>query len=170
MRRRCDATCAGGSSSLDMDRPYTVSHQAAASALSMFWLVSSFAHASVSHFCWQWSVKCLWYACFVLCLCRDWFCGLTWERVYRWEIHICIWWSLIVLRWPCVADSTLNSNYQPTLSVPRHTTPLAPGPSISLHKSGVAWCNCLRICPLYIFFLTRFHVTTVQCETGIPMT
>ena len=23
--------------------------------------------------------------CFVLCMCRDWFCGLTWEGVYIWE-------------------------------------------------------------------------------------
>ncbi|KAK7103857.1 pecanex-like protein 1 isoform X2 [Littorina saxatilis] len=34
MRRRCDATCAGGSSSLDMDHAYTVGHPAAATALS----------------------------------------------------------------------------------------------------------------------------------------
>ena len=25
------------------------------------------------------------YVCFVLCLLRDWVCGLTWEKVYIWE-------------------------------------------------------------------------------------
>ena len=25
------------------------------------------------------------YIYFVLCLCRDWFCGLTWESLYMWE-------------------------------------------------------------------------------------
>lgn len=33
LRQRCDATCAGGSASFDLDLPYTVSHQLAASTI-----------------------------------------------------------------------------------------------------------------------------------------
>ena len=38
--------------------------------------------------------------CFVLCLCRDWFCGLTWQKLYIWEVLKCtfaydmVWLSL----------------------------------------------------------------------------
>ena len=46
----------------------------------------------------------------------DWFCRLTWQRV---DIYICeksletciCLWPEFVLRWPCVVDRTLKSNY-----------------------------------------------------------
>ena len=52
--------------------------------------------------------------CFVLCLCKDWFCGLTWRKLYIYmryfEVCVCLWPNLIILRWPCVVGRTLKSS------------------------------------------------------------
>ena len=59
--------------------------------------------------------KFVWCLCmYVLCLRSDWFCGLTWQRVYIceqfWTVHLLMTWVwLSWLRWPCVVDRTLNS-------------------------------------------------------------
>ena len=46
--------------------------------------------------------------CFVLCLCRDWFCGSTWENKLK-----CIFaYDRLWLSWgDCAADGTLKFNY-----------------------------------------------------------
>ena len=60
---------------------------------------------------------CVWCLCvYVLCLWNDWFCRLTWQRVdtYVGRVWKCVFaydLSLTVLRWPCVVDRTLKSNY-----------------------------------------------------------
>ena len=60
---------------------------------------------------------CIWCLCvYVLCLRGDWFCRLTWQRVdiYVGRVWKCVFacdLSLTVLRWPCVVDRTLKSNY-----------------------------------------------------------
>ena len=36
---------------------------------------------------------------YVLCLCRDWFCGLTWERVCIWEVLDCV--CLLMTEFDC---------------------------------------------------------------------
>ncbi|RUS71347.1 hypothetical protein EGW08_020890, partial [Elysia chlorotica] len=46
LRQRCDATCAGGSASFDLDLPYTVSHQLAASTIG-----ESIKNCSIMLFC-----------------------------------------------------------------------------------------------------------------------
>ena len=50
-----------------------------------------------------------------VCLWRDWFCGLTWEKVYTdmrgFEVCICLWLSLIVLRWSCAVYRMFKSKY-----------------------------------------------------------
>jgi len=60
---------------------------------------------------------CVWCLCmYVLCLWSDWFCRLTWQRVdiYVRRVWKCVFaydLSLTVLRWPCVVNRTLKSNY-----------------------------------------------------------
>ena len=63
-----------------------------------------------------WQVCCM---CFILRLCRDWFCGLTWEKAGNfiiiweefWNVHLLLtfWQTLIDLRWPFAVDRTLRS-------------------------------------------------------------
>ena len=59
----------------------------------------------------------VWCLCmYILCLWSDWFCRLTWQRVdiYVRRVYKCVFaydLSLTVLRWPCVVDRTLKSNY-----------------------------------------------------------
>ena len=53
--------------------------------------------------------------CFVLWMHRDWLCSLTWEKdIYIWEefwnVNLLIT-EFVVLRWHCVVDRTLTSNY-----------------------------------------------------------
>ena len=87
------------------------------------------------------------YVCFVLCLRRDRFCGLTWEKVYkyakRFEMCICLWRSLIVLRWPCAVDEMLKSSYSSFVACLRCSHQTLPGVCLSFSGSD-AWCHSME--------------------------
>ncbi|CAL1527117.1 unnamed protein product [Lymnaea stagnalis] len=54
MRQRCDATCAGGSASFELDMPYTVSHQMAAATIA-------FVLSPLNFLVWVYFInKCFW--------------------------------------------------------------------------------------------------------------
>ena len=94
------------------------------------------------------------YRCNDLCFAGNDFCWLTWKsfyvhiykrfwsvrllmtesfyvHVWRFEVCVCLWLSLIVLRWPCVA----------------HSKPCFPAPSSTLCQSWLChWRGDLYLC------------------------
>jgi len=83
---------------------------------------------------------------FVSCLWGDWFCGLTWERVYMRRVlkrafaYGGVW---FFLRWPCAVDKMLKSSYSSFVACLKCSHQTLSGVCLSFSGSD-AWCHSME--------------------------